>query len=138
MKRIDSKKIKFCNLATNSRPTGNALTGIVAEAAKTIQATSNQIIQSTITLEILELLHLKKDKYFSLVSVLFSTESTIKSFDIQAAFGKRLEEINCFSKTVNIMRYFLEVVSLLPKTSGTFALLRFAYSYLNFAILCCY
>ena len=125
----------FYNIASSSRTTDDALTDIVAEPAKIIQVTSNQIVQSTITFEILEFLRLKKDKYFSLVSILFNAEGTVNSDDIQVAFGKRLEEINCFRKTLTILRYFLDVLTVLPKTSGTFTLSGFAHFY-SFAILC--
>ena len=98
----------------------------MVEAANIIQVTSHHILQSTVTVETLELLLPSKDKFFHLALVLFHNENKSDLFELETAFQKRLNQVSFFKKTLVILEYFLGIVSVLPDHSGAVSFFFFS------------
>ena len=98
----------------------------MVEAANLIQATSHHILQSTVTVETLELLLPSKDKFFHLALVLFHKENKSDLFELETAFQKRLDQVSFFKKTLVILEYFLGIVRVLPDHSGAVSFFFFS------------
>ena len=98
----------------------------MVEAANIIQVTSHHILQSTVTVETLELLLPNKDKFFHLALVLFHSENKSDLFELETAFQKRLDQVSFFKKTLVILEYFLGIVSVLPDHSGAVSFFFFS------------
>ncbi|XP_057290514.1 E3 ubiquitin-protein ligase rnf213-alpha-like isoform X3 [Hydractinia symbiolongicarpus] len=109
----------FLKMFAASKTDGD-IDDVIYEAVSVLSYASNELVNSNITISLLEILHRKKEVFCSLTTCIGNNDAN----GIKVAFDKRTREIQTFKQAKNILYYFLNICKQLLDGFGDVSILH--------------